>query len=127
MRHESVVGIPVWVSRVMLALLAFAVLAISVAPAQAALVVASSDNNKVMRYNSVTGAFIEVLASGAALGNPVAPIVGPDGDFYVSSLINSQVLRFDGTTGAPKGVFASGGGLFWATGIRFRLSHLQSH
>jgi streptogramin lyase len=85
--------------------------------ARAGLVVASSENNAVLRFNGTSGAFLQTLASGPPLDVPIAPIVGPDGDFYVSNLNSSQVLRYDGNTGAYKGVFASGSGQF--VGIRF--------
>jgi streptogramin lyase len=105
------------VSRV--ALLVLSAIATRDNAARAALTVASAANNSVIRYNTTTGEFIEVLASEGGLDLPIAPIVGADGDFYVSSYNNSQVLRYDGTTGAPKGVFATGPGPFNGTGIRF--------
>jgi DNA-binding beta-propeller fold protein YncE len=104
-------------SRLVQTLLVALLVLSTVHTAGAGLVVASSDNNRVLRFNGTTGAFLETLASGPPLDLPIAPIVGPDGDFYVSNLNSSQVLRYDGSTGAYEGVFASGSGQF--VGIRF--------
>jgi sugar lactone lactonase YvrE len=67
------------------------------------LYVASFSQDRVLRYDGVTGAFLgEFIAAGAsALNGPDAGMCfGPDGRLYVPSFENNRVLRYDGTTGA---------------------------
>ena len=64
------------------------------------LLVADFSNHAVLRYDSTTGDFIEVLV-GSGLGGLVDPhgmTLGPNGDLYVGSLLTNTVLRFSGTS-----------------------------
>jgi DNA-binding beta-propeller fold protein YncE len=70
-----------------------------------------ASNSKVIRYNGVTGAFIDdfvPVGSGGLMGAE-GLVFGPDGNLYVTSRVTNQVLRYDGSTGAFLGVFATGG------------------
>ncbi len=72
------------------------------------LYVASFDNDRVLRFDGVSGGFLNtfVAAGSGGLDGPDAGMTfGPDGNLYVPSFWNNQVLRYDGTTGAFLGVF----------------------
>src|SRR5258708_13958306 len=49
------------------------------------LYVCSNSDNTVRRFDGVTGAFMDVFASGAPLLLPVGLTFGPDGNMYISS------------------------------------------
>ena len=68
-------------------------------------------NSRVIRYNGVTGAYMDdfVPIGSGGLSGAEGLIFGPDGNLYVTSRVTNQVLRYDGSTGAFLGVFASGG------------------
>lgn len=69
--------------------------------------VASFDNDSVLRYDGVTGVFIDVFipAGSNGLNGPDAGMIfGEDGNLYIPSYFSHQILRFDGT-GAFMGVF----------------------
>ena len=74
--------------------------------------VASYNSDTVQQYDSNTGrsdgGLFVSLGSGG-LVNPVDPIIGPDGNLYVSSKTDGNVLRFDGRTGAFLEVFVTSG------------------
>ena len=78
------------------------------------LYVASTNNttspNAILRYDGVTGAFIDTFVSSGSggLNGPVESVFGPDGNLYVSSVENGQVLRYDGLSGAFLDVVATG-------------------
>jgi outer membrane protein assembly factor BamB len=72
----------------------------------------------VLRYNGLTGAFIDAFTSGRQLIAPTGLTFGPDGNLYVTSG-GDQVVRFNGATGAYIDVFVSGGGLNGPTGLAF--------
>ncbi len=80
------------------------------------LYVSSAESNQILRYNGVTGAFIDVFAA-TGINRAGYCAFGPDGNLYVCSSNSNQVLRFNGTTGASMGVFASGGGMAYPAGI----------
>src|SRR5262249_9560245 len=70
-------------------------------------------NAGVVRYNEMTGAFIDTFIPPGSGGliSAVRMSYGPDGDLYVDSGTGSpgnsggiQILRFDGATGAFKNV-----------------------
>src|SRR5262245_61348325 len=78
------------------------------------LLVGSFDNNSVLRYSEMTGAFVDQFDPHnlANLKNPSAGVFGPNGNLYVSSNIfqknsNWKVVEYDGKTGAFLRVFAS--------------------
>jgi sugar lactone lactonase YvrE len=75
------------------------------------LLVTSRNTDEVLRYDTDTGSFLGVFASGGGLDNPVGLTFGPDGHLYVSSADANEVLRYDGVSGAFIDVFASGGTL----------------
>jgi fibronectin type 3 domain-containing protein len=95
-----------------LAVLAVAGLSTLVAPHARAsrLVISSALSSGVLRFDSHTGSFLDLMVPGGTGGltYPDGMAFGPDGNLYVRSAGN--VLRFNGTTGAFLGVFASGGG-----------------
>ena len=64
------------------------------------LYVSSFFSDEVLRYNGVTGAFIDVFASGGGLSEPFGLVFGPDGHLYVSSFGTAEVLRYNGSSGA---------------------------
>ncbi len=68
------------------------------------------ETSAVLRYNGITGEFIDVFASGNGLFRPYGAAFGPDNNLYVSSFLSDQILRFNGTSGEFLDVFASGNG-----------------
>ncbi len=70
-----------------------------------------ASNSKVIRYNGITGAYIDdfVPVGSGGLSGAEGLVFGPDGKLYVTSRVTNQVLRHDGLTGAFLGVFATGG------------------
>jgi len=86
------------------------------------LYVSSQANDRVLRYDGQTGAFIDVFVSGGSggLDVPVGLDFGPDGNLFVVSNGNHSVLRYDGSTGAFTGVFVpNGSGLNHPTDLVF--------
>ncbi|HBE70599.1 MAG TPA: hypothetical protein DDW52_20835, partial [Planctomycetaceae bacterium] len=92
------------------------------------LYVASVDTNEILRYDGLTGDFIDAFITGEAqLNNPLDFAFSPeDGDLYVLSGTNSDasVLRFDQTTGdlveaAVTGLVAPWGLSFFDSGPFF--------
>jgi hypothetical protein len=65
------------------------------------LYVTSADTNAVLRFNGVTGAYIDtfVTPGSGGLKSPVDLAYGSDGNLYVTSYGSNQLLRYDGTTG----------------------------
>ncbi len=80
------------------------------------LYVVSSGSDEVLRFDGVSGAFVDVfVAAGAGgLDDPLDLTFGPDGALYVTSRgtngnpDNNSVIRFNGTTGGFVDVFATG-------------------
>jgi DNA-binding beta-propeller fold protein YncE len=86
------------------------------------LYVTSQANNRILRYDAETGAFLDtfIAAGSGGLDVPVGLDFGPDGNLYVVSNGNHSVLRYDGTTGAFVDVFVpNGSGLNTPTGLAF--------
>jgi DNA-binding beta-propeller fold protein YncE len=84
--------------------------------------VSSQENDRVLRYDGVTGAFIDIFvaAGSGGLNVPVGLDFGPDGNLYVVSNFTSSVLRYHGVTGAFIDVFVpTGSGLNGPTGMIF--------
>lgn len=69
------------------------------------------NENSVLKYDGITGAFLGVFvhAGSGGLDNPQNLIFGPDGNVYVSSWNNATVLRYDGNTGAFIDAFVPSG------------------
>lgn len=74
------------------------------------LYVASADTNSILRYDGVTGSFMDTFVTPASggLNSPGDLAFGPDGDLYVSSYAGNQVLRYDGSSGVFLNVVTSG-------------------
>lgn len=86
------------------------------------LLVASRFTSNILRYDSQTGAFLSVFASGNGLANPNGIAYGPDGNLYAGNGDEARVLRFDGQTGAYLGDFitpSTPGGLINCRAIAF--------
>ncbi len=89
--------------------------------------VASSASNEILRYNGLTGAFIDtfVTAGDGGLTQPEGIALGPDGDgdgfpeLFVASRLTDQILRYDGATGAFLDVFAASPMPWQPAGIAF--------
>src|SRR5262245_8248239 len=70
------------------------------------LLVADSGNGRVLLYDGITGAFIDVfIPSGRGrLNNPRNIAIGPDGHIYISNWAGPDgpgiVMRYNGKTGA---------------------------
>ena len=80
----------------------------------------SQNNDRVLRYNGATGAFMDIFVSSGSggLSIPVGLDFGPDGHLYVVSNNNHSVIRYNGATGAFIDVFVpNGSGLNNPTGI----------
>jgi hypothetical protein len=76
------------------------------------LYVVSSPTNQVFRYNSTTGALINVFVTASnngGLAHPLAAVFGPDGNLYVTGSDSDNVIRYNGATGAFMNVFVSAG------------------
>jgi hypothetical protein len=93
------------------------------------LYVARADHPSVLRYDGLTGAFLDAFVTEGSGGLIAAtdPLFGPDGNLYVRSspgLTQAAVLRYDGTTGAfIDQLFPYGsGGLVGNKGFVFRNS-----
>ncbi|WP_040483932.1 Vgb family protein [Lyngbya aestuarii] len=68
------------------------------------------ETSSILRYDGMTGEFIDVFAAGNGLLRPYGAAFGPDGYLYVSSFLSDEILRFD-SAGEFIDVFASGNGL----------------
>jgi sugar lactone lactonase YvrE len=82
----------------------------------------SQSSSQVLRYDGVTGAFIDVFVSAGSggLSIPVGCDFGPSGDLYVVSNTNNSVIRYDGGSGAFVEVFVpNGSGLNHPTGLHW--------
>ena len=75
------------------------VLAVSSASAQD-LFASDYNANRVVRYNSSTGAYVGIFASGSGLGLPDGISFLPNGNLMVTSKTNNRLLEFAGDTGA---------------------------
>ncbi len=84
------------------------------------LVVASSANDRLLRYDTDAD-FLQAFATSDGSDYPVDVIVGPDGNLYVSGWNSNNVLRYNATTGAFIDTFVSAGsgGLSSAAGLAF--------
>jgi streptogramin lyase len=66
-------------------------------------------NSKVIRYDGITGAYIDdfVPVGSGGLSGATSLAFGPDRNLYVTSRVTDQVLRYNGRTGAFMDVFAT--------------------
>jgi DNA-binding beta-propeller fold protein YncE len=77
--------------------------------------VTSAATDNVLRYDGITGAFIDAFVppGSGGLNDPTALVFGPDGNLYVASGAHSNfynsILRYNGTTGAFIDVFVAAG------------------
>jgi hypothetical protein len=71
--------------------------------AYADLYVISQVSSSVLRYNEVTGAFLDtfISAHSGGLSTPRGLLFGRDGNLYITSNDTHSVMRYDGKTGAP--------------------------
>ena len=95
------------------------------------LYVSSLHTNRILRYDALTGDFLNILAGddpktphineSGGLRGPSSIVFGPNGQLYVSSLYTHEVLRYDGRTGAFLDIFipASSGGLLAPSQLTF--------
>lgn len=79
---------------------------IAFGPHDGHLYVASSQNNRILRYDGTTGAFIDTFIESSG-SFPLGIQFGPDGHLYVASFSNSRILKFDGQSGALIQLFAN--------------------
>jgi sugar lactone lactonase YvrE len=74
---------------------------------------APPQSSSVLRFNGITGEFIDVFVSpgSGGLNGPRALVFGPDGNLYVNSNQPGpgSVLRYDGITGAFLDIFVPAG------------------
>ena len=79
----------------------------------------TTTRGKVLRFNGLTGAFIDVFVGSEAVSNPSGLIFGPNGDLYVTN--DNGVNRFNGRTGALIDAFVGqgSGGLSGPVGMAF--------
>ncbi|MEM6574578.1 MAG: hypothetical protein AAF736_09930 [Pseudomonadota bacterium] len=66
------------------------------------LYVASEENNRVVRYDETSLAFIDMIVETGAIGinKPTGLAVGPDGDLYIAGFPTSVGVRVDGVWGS---------------------------
>ncbi|HEX2279833.1 MAG TPA: hypothetical protein VHN13_22330 [Candidatus Tectomicrobia bacterium] len=72
-----------------------------------ALLVTSQLDKTVREYDGTSGAFVRVAAAGGALGDPLAVVVGVDGNLLVTDGQTNEVKRYDRATSVFINVFAS--------------------
>lgn len=79
------------------------------------------DLGAILRYDGVTGAFLDVFAADPVLDWPHDMHYGPDGNLFVAGVRSDNVVSFDGATGALVGEFvpAGSGGLDAPHGMAF--------
>ncbi len=93
--------------RLSLVLTAIAATTTQQASADSLLVGDHAGGGVIRRYDSATGAYLGVFASGGGLTSPSGLVWGPDGNLYVADYNSGRVLRYNGRTGAFIGVFAT--------------------
>ncbi len=79
--------------------------------------VASAYTHEVLRYDAITGAFVDVfvLAGAGGIAHPDGMFFGPDSnndgvaELYVTGWTSHNIVRYDGATGQPLGTFVTPG------------------
>jgi outer membrane protein assembly factor BamB len=71
------------------------------------LLIGDNSNGVIRRYDSSTGAYLGIFASGGGLTYASGMAYGPDGNLYVGDFYSKSILRYGGRTGAFLGVFAT--------------------
>ena len=89
-------------------------------PGNGELLVASRNNNAILRFNASTGDYLGPLVGPASsnLSGPHGLAIGPSGDLFVSNA-NNRIQRFAYPSGAFLSTFASTGSLNNPKGILF--------
>lgn len=84
------------------------------------LIVSSYGTDSLFRFSS-TGQFQQEFATSNGLVGPIDPVIGPDGNLYISGWNTNTILRYDPNTGAFIDVFvaANSGGMASAHGLAF--------
>ena len=75
--------------------------------------------NKVVRFDAVTGRFLDVFAEGNGMVAPTSLAFGPDGDLYVAGALSNAIYVFRGTDGSFVRQFTCGATNRNLTGILF--------
>ncbi|HSF18406.1 MAG TPA: NHL repeat-containing protein [Vicinamibacteria bacterium] len=75
------------------------------------LYVAAGDSNRILRYDGVTGALVDVFIEDPRIEGPRNIAFGPHGGLYVADAVRNQILRYDVETRAFDRVVAEGQGL----------------
>jgi uncharacterized protein (TIGR03118 family) len=92
-------------------------------PPRTDILVGSRATNSILRFNRITGAFIDafVPSGSGGLNGPGGVAFGADGNLYVSSDMSNSILRYSGTTGQFLGTFVASGvaGLDKPSGLVF--------
>jgi DNA-binding beta-propeller fold protein YncE len=83
------------------------------------LYVTSNGSDNVLRFNGITGQFVDVFASGGGLVDPVDLAFAPDGAMYVTDQRTNRVLRYEGITGGFLDDFVAAGPLEAPGGLFF--------
>jgi len=86
------------------------------------LLVASSNGNRITRFDGPTGRFVEHLDHGGSdnpLNTPVAMGLGPDDLLYVVNRGDNRVLRYNPISGELVDTFVNGQGLDAPAGLAF--------
>jgi DNA-binding beta-propeller fold protein YncE len=72
------------------------------------LYVTSQLNNRIVRFDAETGAFVSIFAEGGPMNGPSGLSFHPNGDAYVANRFSNNVLRYRGSDGALVEGFAAG-------------------
>ncbi len=85
------------------------------------LVASFGSGDSLFRFAANTGAFLQKFATSNGLNDPIAVVVGPDGNLYVGGEVSKNILRYNATTGAFVDTFVTAGasGLKNADGLAF--------
>ena len=71
------------------------------------LYVASVETDEVLRYDALTGDFVDAFVNSGnrgSLDGPGYDLFGPDNSLYVASLYTNKVMRFNDSDGIARGL-----------------------